>query len=390
MADKAFITPKILRWARESARMPLETAAAKVSTTPEKLIEWEEGVSQPTVRQAEILAKAYRRPFALFFLPEIPRDFTPLQDFRTKHATPLGTASVFIIREIQQRQAWLRDVYEEGDEKPLEFVGSFTSAADTRQVANSILSTLGVRPGYYLSSNPIKEWIDKAERVGVFISRTSFIHSKLTLDSEELQGFTIADKYAPFIFINSDDWDAPQLFTLVHELAHIWIAESGISNETEPAIRRKDKLHPIELFCNDVAANALLPAELMSSIPRSNFDSSASIFRVAKQLGVSTFALLVRAFALNTISLIDYRRLKKAADADFKEFQRKEAAKKAKQKENEGGPNPYLLRLNKNGRLFTQVVLDAFRSGVIAPTQASNLLNTQVNKFSKFEDFLYK
>src|SRR5271163_3854000 len=113
MADKANITPKVLAWARDSARMSKETAAAKVLVSVDKLREWEKGTDQPTIRQAEILAKAYRRPFALFFLPDIPRDFLPLQDFRKKNAKPLGTASVFIIRELQQKQSWIRDVYEE-------------------------------------------------------------------------------------------------------------------------------------------------------------------------------------------------------------------------------------------------------------------------------------
>lgn len=78
-----------------------------------------------------------------------------------------------------------------------------------------------------------------------------------------MQGFAIADPHAPFVFVNSDDWNAPQLFTLVHELAHIWIAETGISNEVEPDIKHKDTFHPVELFCNEVAANALMPKKLL-------------------------------------------------------------------------------------------------------------------------------
>ncbi|WP_201981216.1 ImmA/IrrE family metallo-endopeptidase [Hymenobacter rubidus] len=390
MADKAFITPKVLRWARESARMSLETAAAKVPTTPEKLNDWEEGTQQPTVRQAETLAKAYRRPFALFFLPEIPRDFQPLQDFRTKNASPLGTASVFIIREMQQKQAWLHDVYEESGEKPLPFVGSFTLSSSPQQVAKSILSQLEINPSFYSTDNPIREWISKAEQRGIFISRTSFIHTRMKIDSEELQGFTIADSYAPFVFINSGDWDAPQLFTLVHELAHIWIAQSGISNATDSLVRGKDKFHLVELFCNEVAANALMPSELMRALPKNTFQSGSVVFRTAKTIGISSFAFLVRALELNLISLDKYRELKHVADADFREFLKKEAAAKERQKDKKGGPNPYLLLLNKNGRLFTQVVLDAFRSGSLPPAQASNLLKTKVTSFSKFEDFLYK
>src|SRR6218665_2760555 len=111
MADKAFLTPNVLKWARESARMSEETAASKVSATPAKLKEWEAGQSQPTIRQAQALAKAYRRPFAFFFLQEIPRDFQPVQDFRRPCSKTLTTYSVFIIREIKQKQGWLSAVH---------------------------------------------------------------------------------------------------------------------------------------------------------------------------------------------------------------------------------------------------------------------------------------
>lgn len=395
MSDRAHITPKVLIWARESARMSIENAAAKVSVSPDKLKEWEDGISQPTIKQAENLAKAYRRAFALFFLPEVPRDFHPLQDFRRKNSKPLGTGSIFIIREIQQKQAWISDLFKESKEQELSFVGKFSIKSNPHQVANDILDTLAINPLKYSSENPIKEWIEKSEAKGIFISRTSFIHSRLKLDSEELQGFTIADKYAPFVFVNSDDWEAPQLFTLVHELVHIWIAASGISNEIEPELKHKDKLHPIELFCNEVTANILLPFELMkSSLENSVFNSSQDVFRMSKKLGVSSFAFLFRAYSLDFISLEKYRKLKKDADLDFQEFLKREEEKrlllKAKPKEKQSGPNYYLLLVNKNSHLFTKVVMDAFRGGLIQPTQASSLLNTQVNNFPKLEAFLYK
>lgn len=388
MADKANITPKILKWARESARMSEEAAASKVSITVDKLKEWENGDNQPTIRQAETLAKAYRRPFALFFLPDIPRDFQPLQDFRKKDAKPLSTGSIFIIREIQQKQAWIKDVYEENKETPLTFVGRFNLQSNPIAVANDILATLEIDPSNYKKDNPIAEWIEKAESKGIFISRTSFIHSRLKLDSGELQGFTIADKYAPFVFVNSDDWDAPQLFTLVHELAHIWIAASGISNEIEPEIKHKDKLHPVELFCNEVAANALMPINLMRAFSKSTFETSHNLFRASKELGISSFAFLFRALSLNIVSLDSYRKLKREADIDFKKFLLKEEEKQIKQKLKKGGPDYYRLLVNKNSHLFTQVVMDAFRGGAIEPTQASSLLNTQINNFSKLESFL--
>ncbi len=291
--------------------MTEETAAAKVSVTVEKLKEWELGTTQPTIRQAQTLAKAYKRPFALLFLPDIPRDFQPLQDFRKKDSKELTTSSIFIIREIQQKQAWISDVYAEDNEVKLGFYGRFTIKNKPAEVAKDILKTLNITPAKYKTDNPIKEWIDAAETNGIFVSRTSFIHSRLKLDSDELQGFAIADPYAPFVFVNSDDWNAPQLFTLVHELAHIWIAESGISNEIEPEIKNKDKFHPVELFCNEVAANALMPKEIILSYDVSIYQNAQDVFKAAKTLGVSSFALLVRALNLNQISVQKYQKLKK-------------------------------------------------------------------------------
>jgi len=392
MADKAFITPNVLKWARDSARMTEEIAAAKVSVSVEKLKEWEDGISQPTIRQAQLLAKAYKRPFALFFLPEIPRDFQPLQDFRKSGSKEITTSSIFIIREIQQKQAWISDVYSENNEDKLPFIGKFTIRDNPQKVANDILETLSIDPSNYNSENIIKEWINAAERNGIFVSRTSFIHSRMKLDSEELQGFAIADPYAPFVFVNSDDWNAPQLFTLVHELVHLWIGATALSNGIEPVILNPNKFNAIELFCNEVAANALIPSQIILNFDKTVFSSSQEIFKAAKNLGVSSFALLVRALNLQLVSLAEYNTLKKQAEIEYQAFLIREAEKKAacKLKEKSGGPNPYLLRLNKNSRLFTQVVLDSLRNGLVQPTQASLLLGTPANNFHKLEAQLYR
>ena len=390
MADRAFITAKVFKWARESAKMTEEIAASKIAVSVEKLQEWESGESYPTIRQAQKLAKAYRRPFALFFLPDIPSDFQPLQDFRKKGSKEFSTSSIFIIREIQQKQAWISDINEENGEDKIPFIGRFTINDNPEIVAKDILNTLGVSPLNYKSNNPILEWINSAESKGIFISRTSFIHSRLKLDSKELQGFAISDFYAPFVFINSDDWNAPQLFTLIHELAHLWIAETGISNDIEPSIKKTKAYNPIELFCNEVAANALMPIDYIKNLESNVFDNSQEVFKSAKNIGVSSFALLVRALNLNIITLNDYKRLKVQADKDYRDFLQREEKKNIKAKEKKGGPNYFLLQVNRNSRLFTQTVLDAFRGGSIEPTQASSLLNVKVNKFPKLEAQMYR
>lgn len=387
MAEKAYITPKVLKWARESAKMSLEQAALKVNKSAEQLSAWEEGEELPTIKQAEKLAKSYKRPFALFFLPEIPNDFQPLQDFRKSDSKDLSTGSIFIIREIQQKQNWLSEVMEESGESKLPFIGKFSLSNSPTEVAEDIIKTLGISRNLNGQESSVKYWVDQIEANGIFVSRTSFIHSRLLLDKDELQGFAIADPYAPFVFVNSQDWDAPQLFTLIHELAHLWIAETGISNDVEMDSKNSN---PIERFCNEVAANVLMPVELVKSFDYRVFDNSKSVFRTAKTLGVSSFALIVRALNLSIISLDHYKTLKGQVQHDFNEFLVREEEKKQKAKQREGGPNPYLLRVNKNSRLFTQYVLDAFRGGNIEPTQASNLLNTSINNFSKLELQIYK
>jgi len=389
MAERASITPDVLKWARKTAKISEMDAAAKVPVKVEKLREWERGESLPTVNQAIKLAKSYQRPFAVLFLPEPPLDFQPLQDFRMSGSKEISTAVTFIIREIQRKQNWISENNKENEEPKLPFVGRFSLKINPKLVAKDILETLDINPTNYSESNQLKEWINKSEANGIFITRTSFIHTRLKLDKEELQGFAIADPYAPFVFINSADWGAPQLFTLVHELAHIWIAKTGISNNVDIEIKQKDKLHPVELFCNEVAANALMPEELIRRISKDSFSNSDKVFRIAKVLGVSSFSFIYRALKLDLINLSEYRSLKKEATTKFEEFLVREETKNARQKNRPGGPSPYLLKLNRNSRLFTQIVLDGYKGGKIEPNLASNLLNTKSNKFHKLEERIY-
>lgn len=230
----------------------------------------------------------------------------------------------------------------------------------------------------------MKEWIAAAESAGIFVTRTSYIHTRLSIDPNELQGFVISDDYAPFLFINSKDWKAAQLFTLVHELAHIWIAESGTINDIGGIIEDRDQFHPIERFCNEVAAQALMPEYLMIPLAEKDTWTPERIFRHGRNLGVSSLALIYRLRNLNLISKEEFADLKQNAEEEFQKFLIREEEKK-KSKSN-GGPDFYLMRLYRNGKLFTQTVLDSFHSGVIGPSQASGLLDVKSNKFHKLEE----
>ncbi len=390
MAEKAFITSAILKWARESANIAVEEAAKRVKTSPQRILSWENEEDYPTLVQAKKLANYYRRPFSIFFLPNVPQDYLPLQDFRRDGSRQIDTASIFMIREIQEKQQWLSDFLEDNEESPLSFIGKYTISSDPQIVAKDILDTLNIDPLHY-KDPPLKEWLFKSERRGIYISRASHFHSRMVFERDLVQGFAIADSYAPFVFINTKNYDAPQLFTLLHELAHLWIAKSGISNDIDLDFDQPKQadINPVEIFCNQVAANALMPDQLMVQIGKNIYDSYIEVYRQARNIGVSSIAFLYRAYSMNIISESVYQEYKEQARIQYEAYLEKERMRKEEAKRKDiSGPPQYLLRVNKNGRSFTRIVLDAYNSGTVAPTVASSLLRTQINKFSEFEKYL--
>jgi Zn-dependent peptidase ImmA (M78 family)/DNA-binding XRE family transcriptional regulator len=390
MAERADITPDVLAWARKTARMSTADAAKKAGVKEEKYIEWEAGESQPTIHQAQSVAKAFRRPFVIFFLSEPPNDFMPLQDFRKANAIPLSTSSMFIMREIQGRQQWIGEELEEEGEDPLPFIGRFSQEDGPAAVAKDILKVLDIDPLAYETDKPLNEWINKAEAAGIFVSRASYIHTRMKISPDELQGFAIADKYAPFVFINSADWKSAQLFTLVHELAHIWIAISGISNGVELLLNESAAdLQAVEYFCNQVAGKALIPDQLVAKDNDIPWHNPAEVYQTALSLGVSSFAFIIRAKNNGAIDHNTYADLKAYSTKMYKQFLRKKEREKATQKAKKGGPSPYLMTLQRNGQMFTEFVMMAMKGGRIAPTYASQLLNVKFGNFKKLEEKMY-
>ena len=169
VSDKAAITPLVLKWARTSANITMEKAASTIGSTVERVRSWEEGHDKPTIKQAEKLAHLYRRPFAVLFLPRVPHDFTVLKDFRTTRKGEFSTALIFMMREAQEKQEWVRGAFEDAGEEILPFVGKFNHAASVENVARDIRSTLGIVTNE-LNGKALRYWIQKAEKVRVYKS----------------------------------------------------------------------------------------------------------------------------------------------------------------------------------------------------------------------------
>jgi Zn-dependent peptidase ImmA (M78 family) len=388
MSEKAHINPQVLRWARETAKITLEQVAQHMKKTVHQIIAWEEGTDHPTIKQAETLAHYYRRPFAAMFLPRIPSDFQVLRDFRSNARGEFSTGLVFMMREVQEKQLWARAAFEEAGDPQLTFVGRFDRRVSAETVASDIRRTLAIETKA-IGENPLKYWIQRAEAARIFVSLSSNFHTRMKLDSDEVKGLAIADPFAPFVFLNTDDWENSQLFTLVHELSHIWINQSGVSVDVCIDFRegQPTNIDPVELYCNEVAANALMPSGEIKERIRAGIASFSQVDALARQFRVSSLAMLYR---LGNLSIISRRQLASFRKESDRQFQQYVAKQEAAAQRRPGSPDYYILQLRRNGRAFSQLVMDYYRGGHISGTEASRLLRVKLNNFPSLEKHLYR
>jgi len=389
MREKAIITPNILRWARETSKMSVSDVALKTNVKENKIKLWEKGEDFPSIKQLEKLSKLYRRPIAIFYLPEPPTDFQTLRDFRKNTgSTEYSTALTFIIRDIQSKQAWLSDFLKEEGENKLDFIGKFNSNISIEKIASKIKETLNIG-SIEKNQDILKYWIEKIELKRIFVSLSSNIHSHLKIDVNEVKGFAISDKYAPFIFVNSADGKNSQLFTLIHELTHLWINASGVSSFDIIDFRDSkvlNKFDPIEVFCNKVTAEILMPKSSIINISNDyNSFTSSIVEKIAKKLRVSSFALSVRLLNLKIISETQYNQFTKIYKKKYEEYLEVQANKPKKN----GAPSYYLLKIRKNSRSFTSYIYSYYKSGKITANEANKLLDIKVSNFKKLEKHLY-
>ncbi len=389
MRDRAYITGSVLIWARETAKYSVAEVADKLKCPESKILDWENEINYPTISQAEKLSRIYRRPLAAFFLPSPPEEFHTLRDFRSSNSqSEFSTALTFAIREIQHKQEWIREFLLADAEHKLGFVGRFSPDSSIEAVAADIINELNIKrevPGKDL----LKHWVEQAESKRIFISLSGMVHSNLKISVDEARGFVASDAIAPFIFINSKDSKAAQLFTLVHELAHLWLGAPGVSNVESIDFRDigRDNYDPVEVMCNKIAAEALMPAEQISELFVGRGAACPEIKMVdllSKRFGVSPLAISIRLLNLDLINRSEFLSLKGILEDKYKGSLENEAANEKK-----GHPYYYLILLRKNGRAFTHYVYDYYKSGKITGLEASSILNMKLNKFSNIEKLLF-
>ena len=295
------VNPEVLRWARERSGLAPEDLATKFKRLPE----WEDGETHPTLKQVEAFARSVHVPVGYLFLAEPPEELVPISDFRTFAGQPVTSPSPNLLDTIymcQERQSWYRDFARVERQPELGVVGSATVEAPPEAVAARMRETLGfnlvARRGCPTWTEALRLFIRQADDAGVLVMVSGVVMSNThrRLDPAELRGFALSDPLAPLIFVNGADTKASQMFTLAHELAHLWLGDSALSNigaAPTPGFRRE------EIWCNAVAAELLVPIAALRAELRRDEALPHALSRLARSFKVSNQVILRRLLDAN-------------------------------------------------------------------------------------------
>jgi Zn-dependent peptidase ImmA (M78 family) len=376
------VKKELIRWARERSGL---TESDLTERFP-KFEQWERGEALPTLKQLEAYAKKTLTPFGYFFLPEPPEEKLPIPDFRTVRDRGVRRPSPNLLETIyamQRRQDWMHEyLVEEGAER-LPFVKSVTLDSSQRDAARRIRETIGMTDGW---AREHATWTAAllalrraTEAIGIIVVINSVVgnSNKRKLDPDEFRGFVLCDSLAPLIFINGADFKSAQMFTLAHELAHVWLGRDGVFDL--PDLQPPD--NAVEKFCNGVGAELLIPAaELQSFWPRAR-RANQPFQAVAAEFKVSPIVAARRALDLNLISRTTFFTLLQEQREDE---QRRQAIQKAKK----GSGDFYLTQEVKIGRRFGEAVIRAARAGRLLYRDAYRLTGLYGQTFDRFAEGL--
>lgn len=346
--------------------------AAGIKT--EKLLLWLNAQEKPTFVQAQKLASRLFIPFAYLFLPYPPDESLPLPDLRTVADRGIqGKISVNLrdtVVTVLRRQEWYKEYLKDQDAQALDFIASVSMSSPPDTVARVIKDSLfpeGIEPAGMTWEEYQRRIIQAAELAGILVMRSGIVDSNThrPLSVKEFRGFAISDDIAPVIFINLADAPAARLFTLIHELAHLWIGVSGISSAGVNDERATEK------FCNQVAGDFLMPAEETIAQWDPQHPLQENVASLARYFHVSRYVAIRRACDLRLVAYKDYQSYYHAL---LQEFKARES----------GGGKYYAVAQNKNSRRFSKAILDEALSGRVLLRDAGRLLGVAPGKLKRF------
>lgn len=369
------ISPSVLEWARERAGLPIDTLSKRFK----KYSDWLEGNGGPTFKQVETLASVLNLPMGMLFLPSPPEESLPLPDFRRMadgSTLRPSTELIDTIHTCQRRQIWYREHLMNSGVESLSFVGSASNENQPALVAGQIRTALNLEVGNRSQvanwSEFLRQFIRHAREAGILVMVNGVVgnNTHRGLNPREFRGFAIPDSFAPLIFVNGADTKAAQIFTLAHELAHIWIGRAGVSNSAADDL--PDDIAPdqsVERFCNAVAAEVLVPMSQLTTmdLPRDLGQAKASI---ARKFRVSTLVALRRLKDLGSLS----------SDAFDDAYEEELAFLKQQAKQTSGGGDFYATMGARVDPRFASAVISAALEGQTLMGDALDLLEVKKSK----------
>jgi len=372
MPSEALITPNVLYWARLRARLSIEELAGSLGVDAERLRGWEAGEARPSLPQAKKIARILRLPFGYLFLSESPVESLPLPDLRTLgNEVSIPSPDLFdLLVQIMAKQDWYRSYLEEEGAPPLPFIGRYADKQDVDAIARSIRGTLRLTEQTRAEASSRDDFLRtlsrNAEDAGILVLRSGVVGNDAhrPLSVAEFRGLAIADDLAPLIFINTNDAKNAQIFTLVHELAHLWVGVSGISNPNYKVASRRQIVN-IERICNRVAAEVLVPAESFLVHWLDSNDIELNLDRLSRRYKVSRFVVLRQALDLakidaNTYSTYYERLLGQSGPSGW-------------------GGNFYFNIVARHSGTFTRALLTAVAESRLQILDAAKLLSVKVS-----------
>jgi len=372
--SRVAVKPDLIQWARDRAGFPMEALAGRFP----KIEAWERGEARPTLKQLEAFAKATRVPIGYLFLPEPPEERLPIPDFRTvsgavrEHPSPDLLDTIYAM---QRRQWWLRETLVESDAEQRDFVGSarLTDAPDG--VGREIRRITGLDDAW---AGGVRTWQEAVlqlrravEQLGVMAVINGVVgnNTHRPLDVEEFRGFALSDPYAPLIFVNGADVKSAQMFTLAHELAHLWLGEEGLSGF--------ENLLPggsgVEDWCNRAAAEFLVPAVEMRARWRESTRDPEAFRTLSRRFKVSPIVVGRRALDLR---LVD----RETFFAFYRAYVKEERARST----GTSGGDFYSNQNTRVGALFAVHVVRAALEGRVGFKEAYDLTGLRGGAFQEY------
>lgn len=364
-----------MRWAVGRSGLTLNTLRQKFP----KIRQWEAGESHPTLRQLESLAKATLTPLGFLFLPTPPEERLPIPHFRTLDGGAPSRPSpdlLYTVQTMQQRQAWMREFLIEQGQGRLPFVGSARPNESPHAVADRIRRTLGFEEGWAAQqptwTHALRVLRDVIEEAGILVVVNGIVgnNTHRKLDPNEFRGFVLVDDHAPLVFVNGADGRAAQMFTLAHELAHVFFGSSAAFDLRE--LRPADD--PTEQACNRVAAEFLvLEPELRQVWPSARRDPEP-FQAIARHFKVSALVAARRTLDLGLIRRAEFLEFY----ADYQEDERRTAARRS-----EGG-DFYATQNGRVGRRFAHAIGQAVREEKLLYFEAYRLTGLYGRAFERY------